>query len=82
MTAARSFAGKYAGFQRYNGTLRRWVAVKSVLLKATSTGVAPTVATVGSFRSTLGTGLRVRVVLGQLQVGSCNAPGLSNAIRS
>jgi plastocyanin len=82
VTAAKSFAGKYASFQRYNGTLRRWVAVKSVLLKANSTGIAPTVATVGSFRSTLGAGLRVRVSLGQLQVGSCNAPGLSNTILS
>jgi plastocyanin len=82
VTAAKSFAGKYAGFQRYNGTLRRWVAVKSVLLKTNSTGVAPTIATVGSFRSTLRAGVRVRVSLGQPQVGSCNAPGLSNTILS
>jgi plastocyanin len=80
--AARSFAGKYASFQRYNGTLRRWVAVRRVLLKANSTGVAPTVVTSRSFRSSVRGGLLVRVTLGQTQVGSCYAPGLSNTIRS
>jgi hypothetical protein len=33
----------HATFQRYNGTLQRWVNVKRVLLHANSTGVAPTV---------------------------------------
>jgi plastocyanin len=80
--AARSFAGKYASFQRYNGTLRRWVALRRVLLKANSTGVAPTVVTSRSFRSSVRGGLLVRVTLGQTQVGSCYAPGLSNTIRS
>ena len=77
-----TFAGKYASFQRYNGTLRRWVPVKTVLLKASSTGVAPTVASVASFRSSIRAGLRVRATLGQAQVGSCYAAGLSNTIIS
>jgi plastocyanin len=80
--AARSFAGKYASFQRYNGTLRRWVALRRVLLKANSTGVAPTVVTSRSFRSSVRGGLLVRVTLGQTQVGTCHAPGLSNTVRS
>lgn len=79
---ASSFAGKYASFQRYNGTLRRWVAVRTVLLKASSTGVAPTVASAASFRSSIRGGLRVRAILGQAQVGSCYAAGLSNTILS
>ncbi len=82
ISGATSFAGKYASFQRYNSTLSRWVAVKSVLLKANSTGVAPTVITAASFRSSIRGGLRVRVTLGQAQVGSCYAPGLSNTILS
>ncbi len=82
VSAAQSFAGKYASFQRYNGTLKRWVAVKSVGLKASSTGVAPTVVSAASFRSTVKTGLRVRVTLSQAQVGSCYAAGLSNTILS
>jgi plastocyanin len=74
--AASTFGGKYASFQRYNGTLRRWVAVKSVPLKA-GTGV-----TTASFRSAVKTGLRVRATLSQAQTGTCYAPGLSNTIRS
>ncbi len=80
--AAQSFSGKYASFQRYNGTLRRWVAVKSVLLRANSTGVAPTIVTAAAFRSTIKAGLRVRVTLSQAQAGSCYAAGRSNTILS
>ncbi len=80
--AAQSFSGKYASFQRYNGTLRRWVAVKSVLLRANSTGVAPTIVTAAAFRSTIKAGLRVRVTLSQTQAGSCYAAGRSNTILS
>ncbi len=82
VSAAQSFGGKYASFQRYNGTLGRWVAVKSVLLKASTAGVAPTVLSTASFRSTIKARLRVRVALGQAQVGGCYAPGLSNTILS
>lgn len=80
VSAATSFAGKVATFQRYNGT--RWIAVKSVTLVANSTGVAPTVLTTASFRSSLRAGVRVRVVLGQAQVGSCYLSGVSNTILS
>lgn len=82
VSGAQSFAGKYASFQRYNGTLGRWVAVKSVLLKASTAGVAPTVRSTASFRSTIKARLRVRMALGQAQVGGCYAPGLSNTILS
>jgi plastocyanin len=78
--AAQSFAGKYANFQRYNGT--RWVAVKSVLLRANTTGVAPTVLSTATFRSAIKARLRVRVVLGTAQVGTCYLPGTSNTILS
>ncbi len=78
--AARSFAGKYGTFQRYNATLGRWVTVKRVLLRANSTGIAPTVISSVSFRSTIPARLRVRVILPQLQVGSCYLPGRSNVI--
>ena len=80
--AAQSFAGKYASFQRYNSKLGRWVVLKRVVLKANSTGVAPTVITSRSFRSSVHKGLRVRATLGQTQVGTCYAPGLSNTVRS
>jgi hypothetical protein len=80
--AAASFAGKYATFQRYNGALGRWVKVKRVLLRSNATGVAPTVISSASFRSAIRPRLKVRVVLPQLQVGSCYQPGRSNVILS
>jgi plastocyanin len=80
--AAQSFAGKYGTFQRYNGTLGRWVKVKRVLLRANSTGIAPTVISSVSFRSTIRSRLKVRVILPQLQVGSCYLWGRSNVILS
>jgi plastocyanin len=80
ISAATSFAGKYASFQRYNGS--RWLAVKTVLLRANSTGVSPTVTTTASFRSSIRARVRVRAVLGQAQVGTCYLPGISNTILS
>ncbi len=77
-----TFGGKYASFQRYNGTTKKWVAVKVIPLKASKTGVAPAVVSVASFRSTVKTGLRIRATMAQAQVGACYAAGLSNTIRS
>jgi plastocyanin len=82
VSGGESFGGKYASFQRYNGTTKRWVAVKVVPLKASKLGVAPAVVSVASFRSTVKAGLRVRVTLAQAQVGICYAAGLSNTIRA
>jgi plastocyanin len=82
VTAAATFAAKYASFQRLNSLTHRWVAVKTVRLVANNSGVAPTVISTASFRSTIKTGLPVRVVLGQAQVGTCYLAGTSNTIRS
>jgi plastocyanin len=81
VSAASSLAGKYASFQRFNGTLHRWVAVKAVQLKAGTAG-SPTVVSRASFRSSVRSGLRVRATLPQPQVGTCYAPGTSNTIVS
>ncbi len=80
--AAQSFAGKLATFQRYRSSTKRWVKVKRVLLKANTTGVAPTVITSAKFRSRIKAKLRVRVTLGSKQVGACYFAGRSNTIRS
>jgi plastocyanin len=82
VSAGESVGGKYASFQRYNGTTKKWVAVKVIPLKASKTGVAPAVVSVASFRSTVKTGLRIRATIAQAQVGTCYAAGLSNTIRS
>jgi plastocyanin len=80
--AGESFAGKYATFQRYSALVGRWLKVRSVLLRPNSTGVAPTVISSATFKSKVKRRLRVRVVLGQAQVGSCYLIGRSNVIRS
>jgi len=80
VSASTTFAGKYTSFQRYTGS--RWVFVRTALLRGNTTGVLPTVITTGSFTSAIRTGLRVRAVVGQAQVGSCYLPGISNAIHS
>lgn len=82
VSAAESFAGKSATFQRYRSATRRWVKVRRVLLKANTTGTAPTVITAAKFRSGIRARLRVRVTLGPKQVGLCYAAGHSNTIRS
>jgi plastocyanin len=80
VSASQSFAGKYATFQRYNAALRRWVNVKRVLLRANSTGVAPTVISSVTFRSSVPARRRVQVILPQLQVGSGYLAARSNLI--
>ena len=82
ISAAQSFAGKFAAFQRYVVKTKRWRGVKQVLLKAGPTGTAPTVFTTAAFRSSLGAKLRVRMILKQAQAGACYEPGRSNTIRS
>ena len=80
VSASTTFAGKYTSFQRYTGS--RWVYVRTSLLRPSSTGVLPTVVTTGPFSSAIRTGIRVRAVVGQAQVGSCYRPAISNSIRS
>lgn len=80
--AARSFAGKYASFQRYNAALGRWVSVRSVLLRPNTNGIAPTVISFRRFTSRIKAGLKVRIVLRATQVGSGYLAGKSPTIRS
>lgn len=82
VSAAQTFAGKIATFQRYRSATKRWVKVKRVTLKANTTGVAPTVISAAKFRSRIKARLRVRVTLGSKQVGLCYVAGRSNSIRS
>jgi len=80
--APQSFAGKYATLQRYSGSRHRWVTVKRVLLRANSTGVAPTVISSITFRASIRARLKIRAVLPKLQVGTCYVAGRSNVILS
>jgi plastocyanin len=78
--SSTTFAGKYTSFQRYTGS--RWIHVRTALLRSSTSGVLPTVITTASFTSKIHTGIRVRAVVGQAQVGGCYRPGISNSIRS
>lgn len=82
VSAAQSFAGRVATFQRYLPKLKRWVKVKRVSLKTSAPGASPTVITSANFRSSIRSRLHVRVTLGPKQVGTCYLAGRSNTIRS
>jgi plastocyanin len=81
VTAAQSFVGKVATFQRYRPGLKRWVKVKRVTLKTSAAGTAPTVVSSAKFRSRI-KARRVRASLGPKQVAPCYLAGHSKAIHS
>jgi plastocyanin len=82
VSAAESFTGKVATFQRFRPAVKRWVNVKRVTLGAAVAGAAPTMVTSAKFRSGLRAHLRVRASLGPKQVGSCYLAGQSTTIRT
>jgi plastocyanin len=85
VSAAQSFAGKTATFQRYSTLRGRWVKVRRLTLRAagaTTLPINPTTVSRRTFRSRVRAGLRVRVLLPKAQVGACYAAGVSNVIRS
>jgi plastocyanin len=83
--ARESYAGKFVLFQRFSSTQRRWVTVRSVVLRAGSTlttPINPTSVATATFRSRIKPRLRVRVLLTQSQAGSCYLSRASATIRS
>ena len=78
--AAQSFAGKYGTFSATTGRFCAGSTSSACSLRANSTGVAPTVISSVTFGSSVPSRSKVRVILPQLQVGSCHAPGRSNTI--
>lgn len=85
VSAAQSFAGKTATFQRYSAVLGRWVTVRRFTLVAggtTTLPINPTTLSRRTFRARVRVGLKVRVLLPKAQVGACYAAGVSNTVRS
>jgi plastocyanin len=83
--AADSYAGKFALFQRYSSVKRRWITVRSVVLRAGSnlmTPINPTRVSTATFRAKIRVRLRARAYLTQAQVGGCYAASASATIRS
>jgi plastocyanin len=83
--AADSYAGKFVVFQRYSVVKRRWITIRSAVLRAGSTVITPInptrISTV-TFRAKVRVRLRVRAYLTQAQVGGCYAASASTTIRS
>jgi plastocyanin len=83
--AADSFAGKFVLFQRYSAVKRRWITVRSVVLRAGSTlttPINPTSVSTATFRARVKARLRVRAYVTQAQAGGCYAASPSATIRS
>ncbi len=83
--AADSYTGKFVLFQRYSSLKRRWITVRSVVLRAGPTLVTPinpTSVSTATFRAKIRVRLRVRAYLTQAQAGSCHAASASTTIRS
>ena len=78
--ASSSFAGKVAALQRLDRVRGVWVRVRSVTLRATGTGVAPTVVSAATFRSRVAARTKVRIVLTKTQVGACYVASRSNVV--
>lgn len=79
ITAAQSFGGKIALFQK--STSGGWRTVKSVVLVELGSG-SGTVVSGKTFRSGIRRGQTVRVLFTQRQAGTCYLAGTSNSISS
>jgi plastocyanin len=82
VSAAESFAGKVAKFQRYNRATSEWVTVRTVTLRPGPSATPPTVISSARFKSRVRAHARVRAVLSLSQVGACYIAGRSNLIFS
>lgn len=83
--AADSYAGKFVLFRVYSVAKRRWINVRSVVLRAGSTlttPINPTTVSTATFRARIKTRLRVRAFLTQAQAGTCYGASTSATIRS
>jgi hypothetical protein len=82
VTAARSFVGRRALFQRFRPARSTWSTVRSVTLRSSQTATAPAVVTSATFRSKVRAGRQVRLALPRTQTGSCYVAGRSAPIAS
>lgn len=79
VTAAQSFGGKIALFQKSTST--GWKTVKSVVLRELGSG-SGTVVSGKTFRSGISRGHTVRVLFTARQAGACYLSGMSSSITS
>jgi hypothetical protein len=82
VTAAQSFVGKYVVLQRFVAAKRTWKTVKRVTLRTAKAGTAPTTISSAAFRASVPRRTKLRLLLTQVQAGTCYAPGRSGTVRA
>jgi plastocyanin len=81
LSAAQAFVGKFVVLQRYSAARRRWLTVKSVVLRS-QLAPPPTAVSGATFSSRLRRGTRLRVIVPAAQVAPCYAASASNVVRA
>jgi plastocyanin len=81
LSAAQAFVGKYVVLQRYSAARRRWLTVKSIVLRS-QLAPPPAAVTGATFASRLRRGTRLRVIVSAAQVAPCHAASASNVVRA
>jgi plastocyanin len=81
LSAAQAFVGKYVVLQRYSAARRRWLTVKTVVLRS-QLAAPPAAVTGATFSSRLRRGTRLRVIVPAAQVAPCYAASASNLVRA
>jgi plastocyanin len=82
VTANQSFVGHYVVLQRYVRARRAWKSVKRVVLKTVKPGVAPAMVSSVGFRARVARRTRLRLLLTQVQAGTCYGPARSTTVRA
>jgi plastocyanin len=80
LRGSTSFSGRAVVLQRWNGSLRKWVNIRSALLVRAAGGTPPTVLSRSSFRAPVRAGSRLRVTISRFQAGGCYRPSWSNVV--
>jgi hypothetical protein len=79
--AARSFAGRYAIVERWNGGRHQWIGVRRIYLRGTGLGGEPTEISRITFRLRAPRGRLLRVVLPSRQASPGYLRAVSNRVR-
>lgn len=82
VVAAQSFVGKYLVLQRYVTSRRAWKTVKRVPLRTVSPGTPPAMTSSTRFSARVARRTRLRLLLTQVQAGTCYGPARSGTVRA
>ena len=80
--AAESFVGKYLVLQRFVASRRAWKTVKRIPLRTVKAETPPTMISSAGFRARVARKTRLRLLLTQVQAGTCYGPARSATVRA